>query len=238
MKRRDFIFLMLAAMTAASRTARGQRRFKLGLLDTGLGAAFTVPFFGKLTELGYVEGKNLLVERRPAEGHPDRLPDLAAELVRAHVDVIVTAGTLAAFAAKKATTTLPIVMGAIADRVEVGLVPSLAHPGGNMTGNSLMAPDLSAKRIIQFANDNKLPSMFEDNGYVEAGGLMSYGPDFPDVFRKAAIFVDKIFKGASPADLPIEQPTKFEFVINRRTARAIGLDISPTLLALSDRVID
>ena len=321
MKRRDFIFLMLAAMTAASRTARGQRRFKLGLLDTGLGAAFTVPFFAKLTELGYVEGKNLLVERRPAEGHPDRLPDLAAELVRAHVDVIVTAGTLAAFAAKKATTTLPIVMGAIADPVEVGLVPSLAHPGGNLTGNSLMAPDLSAKRldflqklgpgmtrfailwdssnpgmaarvretkiaadqshvllhvvgprtldeldaaftellkarpdallitaeaftrqhqarIIQFANDNKLPSMFEDNGYVEAGGLMSYGPDFPDVFRKAAIFVDKIFKGASPADLPIEQPTKFEFVINRRTARAIGLDISPTLLALSDRVID
>jgi ABC-type uncharacterized transport system substrate-binding protein len=280
-----------------------------------------VPFVRKLVELGYVEGRNVVIERKSAEGNPERLKDLAADLVRQQVDVIVTAGTPAGFAAKKATNTIPIVLGANSDPVGVGLVASLARPGGNLTGNSLMAPDLSAKRldilhtlapklsrfailwdssnpgmaervretkiaadqshvllhivgprnldeldtafadllnarpdallvtaeaftrqhlarILDFANNNKIPSMFEDSSYVAAGGLMSYGPDYQDVFQKAAIFVDKILKGAKPADLPIEQPTKFEMVINLKTANALGLEIPPKLLALADRVIE
>src|SRR5689334_19991349 len=240
-----------------------QQQFRVGLLDTGLGATFAVPFTRKLTELGYVEGKNLVLETKSAEGNTERLNDLAAELVRLHVDVIVTAGTPAGFAAKKATATIPIVLGANSDPVGVGLVASLAHPGGNATGNSLMAPDLSAKRldilhtlapgltrfailwdssnpgmaarvretkiaadqsrillhtvgptnldeldaafadllnarpdallvtaepftrqhlarILDFANHNKIPAMFEDSSFVVAGGLVSYGPDYED----------------------------------------------------------
>jgi ABC-type uncharacterized transport system substrate-binding protein len=321
MRRREFMTLLGGAAVAWPLAARAQQRFKIGLLDTGLGAAFTVPFMGKLAELGYVEGKNAVIERKSAEGNPERLKDLAAELVRQQVDVIVTAGTPAGFAAKKATSTIPIVLGANSDPVGVGLVASLARPGGNMTGNSLMAPDLSAKRldilhtlapdisrfailwdssnpgmaarvretkiaadqahvllhtvgprnldeldaafadllkarpdallvtaeaftrqhlarILDFANNNKIPAMFEDSSYVTAGGLMSYGPDYQDVFRKAAIFVDKILKGAKPGDLPIEQPTKFELVINLKTAKTLGLEIPPKLLALADRVIE
>jgi putative ABC transport system substrate-binding protein len=268
-----------------------------------------------------VEGKNVIIERKSAGGNAELLPGFAAELVRQQVDVIVTAGTPAGFAAKKATSTIPIVLGANSDPVGVGLVASLARPGGNATGNSLMAPDLSAKRldilhtlapgisriailwdssnpgmaervhetkiaadqshvllhtvgprslneldkaftdllntrpdallvtaepftrqhlvrILDFANNNKIPAMFEDSSYVVAGGLMSYGPDYQDVFQKAAIFVDKILKGAKPADLPIEQPTKFELVINLKTAKALGVEIPPKLIALADRVID
>jgi len=241
--------------------------------------------------------------------------------VRQHVDVIVTIGTPAGFAAKQATSTVPIVFGAISDPVGVGLVTSLARPGGNATGNSLMAPELSAKRleilrtlapgisrfailwdssnpgmvervreteiaadrshvllhavgprnldeleaafaellnrrpdallvttepftrqhlarILDFANRNKIPAMFEDSSYVEAGGLMSYGPNYAEVFRTAAVFVDKILKGAKPADLPIEQPTKFQLVINLKTAKALAIEIPPTLLAMADRVIE
>jgi putative tryptophan/tyrosine transport system substrate-binding protein len=321
MRRREFITLLGGAAASWPLAARAQQRFKIGLLDTGLGAAFAVPFVRKLVELGYVEGRNVVIERKSAEGNPERLQDLAADLVRQQVDVIVTAGTPAGFAAKKATNTIPIVLGANSDPVGVGLVASLARPGGNLTGNSLMAPDLSAKRldilhtlapklsrfailwdssnpgmaervretkiaadqshvllhtvgpsnldeldtafadllnarpdallvtaeaftrqhlarILDFANNNKIPSMFEDSSYVAAGGLMSYGPDYQDVFQKAAIFVDKILKGAKPADLPIEQPTKFEMVINLKTANALGLEIPPKLLALADRVIE
>jgi putative tryptophan/tyrosine transport system substrate-binding protein len=147
MRRREFMTLLGGAAVAWPLAARAQQRFKIGLLDTGLGAAFAVPFMGKLAELGYVEGKNAVIERKSAEGNPERLKDLAAELVRQQVDVIVTAGTPAGFAAKKATSTIPIVLGANSDPVGVGLVASLARPGGNMTGNSLMAPDLSAKRL-------------------------------------------------------------------------------------------
>jgi putative ABC transport system substrate-binding protein len=319
-KRREFITL-LGAATAWPLAARAQQRFKIGVLDAGLGAAFTVPFMRKLTELGYAEGKNVVIERKSAQGSAELLNDFAADLVREHVDVIVTAGTPAGVAAKKATSTIPIVLGAISDPVGAGLVASLARPGGNVTGNSLMAPDLSAKRldilrtlapattrfailwdssnpgmvervqetkiaadqlhvllrpvgprnldeldaafaellqvrpdallvtaeaftrrylgrIVDFANNNKIPAMFEDSVYVEAGGLMSYGPDYQAVFQKAAIFVDKILKGAKPADLPIEQPTKFELVINLKTAKALGLELPPQLLALVDRVIE
>jgi len=321
MKRREFITLLGGSVALWPLAARAQKTFKIGLLDTGLGANFAVPFVRKLVELGYVEGKNVVIERRSAEGNSELLPGLAAELVRQQVDVIVTAGTPAGFAAKKATSTIPIVLGANSDPVGVGLVASLARPGGNATGNSLMAPDLSAKRldilhtlapgisriailwdssnpgmaervretkiaadqshvllhtvgprnlneldtafadllnarpdallvtaeaftrqhlvrILDFANNNKIPAMFEDSSYVVAGGLMSYGPDYQDVFRKAAIFVDKILKGAKPGDLPIEQPTKFELVINLKTAKALGLELPPKLIALADRVID
>jgi putative ABC transport system substrate-binding protein len=321
MKRREFITLLGGSAALWPLVARAQRLFKIGLLDTGLGADFVVPFMGKLVELGYVEGKNAVIERKSAGGNIALLADLAADLVRQQVDVIVTAGTPAGFAAKKATSTIPIVLGANSDPVGVGLVASLARPGGNATGNSLMAPDLSAKRleilhalapeisriailwdssnpgmaervretkiaadqshvllhtvgprnlneldtafadllnarpdallvtaeaftrqhlvrILDFANSNKIPAMFEDSSYVVAGGLMSYGPDYQDVFRKAAVFVDKILKGAKPADLPIEQPTKFELVINLKTAKAIGLSVPPTLLTTADKVIE
>ena len=321
MKRREFITLLGGSAALWPLVARAQRLFKIGLLDTGLGADFVVPFMGKLVELGYVEGKNAVIERKSAGGNIALLADLAADLVRQQVDVIVTAGTPAGFAAKKATSTIPIVLGANSDPVGVGLVASLARPGGNATGNSLMAPDLSAKRleilhalapeisriailwdssnpgmaervretkiaadqshvllhtvgprnlneldtafadllnarpdallvtaeaftrqhlvrILDFANSNKIPAMFEDSSYVVAGGLMSYGPDYQDVFRKAAVFVDKILKGTKPADLPIEQPTKFELAINLKTAKAIGLSIPPTLLTTADKVIE
>jgi putative ABC transport system substrate-binding protein len=321
MQRRDFIKGVANSAAAWPLAARAQQRFKIGVLDAGLGAAFTVPFMRKLGELGYVEGKNIVIEHKSAQGNAERLNEFAAELVRQQVDVIVTAGTPAGFAAKQATTTIPIVLGANADPVGVGLVASLARPGGNATGNSLMASDLSAKRldilrtfspgitsfailwdssnpgmakrvqetkiaadqlrtmlrpigprnldeldaafaellnarpdallvtaeaftrrylarIVEFANSNKLPTMFEDSEYVEAGGLMSYGPDYQAVFEKAAIFVDKILKGAKPADLPIEQPTKFELVINLKTTKMLGREIPPQLLALADRVIE
>ena len=321
MRRRKFIALLGSAVAAWPSSVRAQQRFKIGLLDTGLGAAFTAPFTRKLVELGYVEGKNVVIERRAAEGNAACLKEFAADLVGQQVDVIVTAGTPAGVAAKQATSVIPIVLGAISDPVGIGLVASLARPGGNATGNSLMAPDLSAKRldilhtlapgitrfailwdssnpgmaervretkraadqshvllhpvgprnldeldtafaellkarpdallvtaeaftrryqsrILDFANSNNIPAMFEDGSYVEAGGLMSYGPDYPAVFAKAAIFVDKILKGAKPADLPVEQPTKFELVINLRTAKALGLEIPPTLIALADRAIE
>src|SRR5581483_11135337 len=147
MQRREFMALLGSAAVLLPLAARAQRRFKIGVLDTGLGASFSVPFMRRLEQLGYVEGKNVVIERRSADGKPELLNDLAEELVRAQVDVIVTAGTPAGFAAKKATSTIPIVLAANSDPVGVGLVASLAHPGGNATGNSLMAPDLSAKRL-------------------------------------------------------------------------------------------
>ncbi len=321
MRRREFIRLLGGSAILWPLAAHAQKSFKIGLLDTGLGAEFSVPFIRKLTELGYVEGRNVVIEKKSAEGNVELLPGFAAELVRQPVDVIVTVGTPAGFAAKKATSTIPIVLGANSDPVGVGLVASLARPGGNATGNSLMAPDLSAKRldilhtlapkisriailwdssnpgmaervretkvaadqsgvflqtvgprnlneldmafaellnarpdavlvtaeaftrlhlarILDFASSNKIPAMFENSSYVVAGGLMSYGPDYQDVFQKAAVYVDKILKGAKPADLPIEQPTKFELVVNLKTARALGIEIPQQLVALADRVID
>jgi ABC-type uncharacterized transport system substrate-binding protein len=322
MRRREFIMLFGSVAASVPFAAHAQQRFKIGLLETGGDSSFfTVPFTHKLEELGYVEGKNLTIERKPAEGSTERLKEFAAELVQQRVDVIVTIGTPAGFAAKQATTTIPIVLGANSDPVGVGLVASLARPGGNITGNSLMAPDLSAKRldmlrrldpsisrfailwdssnpgmahrvretevaadqshvvlhtvgprnldeleaafadllkqrpdallvtteaftrkyqsrILDFANGNKIPAMFEDSSYVEAGGLMSYGPDYQEVFRTAAVFVSKILKGAKPTDLPIEQPTTFELVLNLKTAKAIEREVPPNLLALANRVLE
>jgi putative ABC transport system substrate-binding protein len=321
MKRRAFITLLGGAAGIWPLAALAQQRFRIGLLNTGADTFFVGPFMAKMVELGYLEGNNIVIERKFAEGNAERLKEFAADLVRQHVDVIVTIGTPAGFAAKQATSTIPIVFGAISDPVGVGLVASLARPGGNATGNSLMAPELSAKRldilrrlspgisrfailwdssnpgmaervretkvaadqshvllhtvgprnldeleaafaellsqrpdallvtteaftrqhlarILDFASRNKIPAMFEDSFYVESGGLMSYGPDYQEVFRTAAVFVGKILKGAKPANLPIEQPTKFELIINLKTAKALGIEIPPTLLAVANRVID
>jgi len=318
--RRQFVALLgLAAVWPLA--ARAQQQFRIGLLNTGASSFFIPPFKQKLEELGYTEGKNLIIERKFAEGSSERLNEFAQDFVREHVDVIVTIGTPAGFAATRATNTIPIVLGAISDPVGLGLVKSLARPGGNATGNSLMAPELSAKRleilrmlapgisrfailwdssnpgmaervhetqvaadrthvllhvvgprnveeleaafadllrqrpdallvtteaftrqhlsrILDFANQNKIPAMFEDSFFVEAGGLMSYGPNYEEVFRTAAVFVDKILKGARPADLPVEQPTKFQLVLNLKTAKALAIDIPPNLLTMADRVIE
>ena len=272
-----------------------------------------------LRELGYLEGKNLVIESRWAEGKFDRLPELAAELVHLNVDVILTAGTPGIRAAKNATTTIPLVMVTSGDPVGFGFVASLARPGGNITGSSVFSPELSAKRLDLLKetlprirrlgvllnpdnsiNDRNLPAMeqtakllkiglqrFEVRGpdefknafsamtkqridavalpeddflnanrsgiaelaakqrlpsigraeFAEAGGVIGYGVNSVDLYRRAAIFVDKILKGAKPADLPVEQPMKFEFVINLKAAKQIGLTIPPNVLARADKVI-
>jgi ABC-type uncharacterized transport system substrate-binding protein len=272
-----------------------------------------------LHSLGYVEGKNILIEYRYAEGKLDRLPELAKELVSVKVDLIVTTGTPSVLAVKNATQTIPIVFAGVQDPVAAGLIDSLARPGGNATGLSILGPELSGKRlellkeavpkitrvaflwglgpaapvtvketqvaaqalglqfqslevrdskdfdkafeaitknraqalltnpgpiinthqvrIVEFATKNRLPAMYAGPEFVNAGGLMSYAPDYTHQFLHAAIYVDKILKGAKPADLPVEQPMKFEFVINLKAAKQIGLTIPPNVLARADRVI-
>jgi putative ABC transport system substrate-binding protein len=272
-----------------------------------------------LRELGYVEGGSIVVEYRFAEGKIERLSDLAAELVRLKVDVLVAAGGApGASAAKQATTTVPIVIASVADPVALGLVASLARPGGNVTGLSLLGPDTAGKRleilkevvpalsrvavlwnpanpgntlileetrataralgvkvqsleargpedfetafkaasgaggilplgdpghvlhraaIIGLVGRYRLPAMYPFRQFVEDSGLMYYGASLDDLYRRAATYVDKILKGAKPADLPVEQPTKFEFIINLKAAKQIGLTIPPNVLARADRVI-
>jgi putative ABC transport system substrate-binding protein len=270
-----------------------------------------------LRELGYIEGQNIVIEWRFAKGNADRLPELAAELVRLKLDVIVTAGTLPTQALKEASTTIPIVVTSAGDLVRRGLVASLARPGGNITGQTSITLDLSGKRLellkevvpraarvaflyqpyeedelreiqiaaralgvqiqrlevqqasqfqsayaamtkeradvliisrssltnfhrrqlIDLAVKNRLPAMCEGFEWTNDGCLMSYSPDRTEGFRRAARYVDKILKGAKPADLPVEQPTKFEFVINLKTSKQIGLTIPPNVLARADKVI-
>ena len=273
-----------------------------------------------LRELGYLEGKNILIEQRYAKGQSDKLPELVAEFVRVKADVIVVTGDPAAHAAKKATRAIPIVIVTSPDPVGTGLIASLAHPGGNVTGlsdfhggvvtkrlellkdvaplasriavllnpanpsNPIQLKDIQAaapafrvtlislevkgpddidpafttivkqrpgavlvlgdrlfathqSQIIKLAVKNRLPTIYSQSLYVEAGGLMSYGANFTDQYRRVAIYVDKILKGAKPADLPVEQPKKFELVINLKTAKQIGLTIPPNVLARADRVI-
>ena len=319
------MLLLTAPFAQAQQPARIPR---IGILGPSSASSFlprVEAFRQRLRELGYVEGlpvgrqgKNIVIEYRYAEGKLDRLPDLAAELVRLKVDVIVTTGP-GVLAAKKASATIPIVFAAAGDPVGSGLVSSLARPGGNITGLSLMAPDLDGKRlellkeafpkvarvaflweggsrgnpvltgmepagkalglklqslpvrglddfegafarakrdgaqalitapgplintqrrqVLDFAAKNRLPAMYPVSEFVEAGGLMSYAPNYTDSWRRAADFVDKILKGTKPADIPVEQPMKFEFVISLKAAKQIGLTVPPNVLVRADKVI-
>jgi putative tryptophan/tyrosine transport system substrate-binding protein len=319
MKRREFI-----TRVAGAAAQQAGKIYTIGLFTAGSLEELTMVtavFPDALRELGWIEGKNVAFERRYADNRLERLPELAAELVRLDVDVIVAIGTLAPLAAKQATTKIPIVMAAAGDPVASGLVPSLAQPGGNVTGMSLMAPDLGGKRlellkevlprlsrvavlwnaanpyaallfketqaagralgievqslevrgpddfdsafeaarrqrpdalitvedpltgthrklIADFAARQQLPAIYGNREFVTAGGFISYGASLADLTRRAAAYVDKIFKGAKPADLPVQQPTKFELVISLKAARALGLQVSATLLARADEVIE
>jgi len=313
---------LLFALCSFAQAQQPARIFRIGILTGGSASsnpARVEAFRRRLRELGYVEGKNIATEYRYAEGKLERLPDLAAELVRLKVDVIVTAG-VGILPAKKASLTIPIVFAFAGDPVGTGIVSSLARPGGNITGLSLMAPDLDGKRlellkeafpkiarvaflwepsglrgdhaltdmeaaakslgvklqslplrgiddfkgafvrakrdgaqalimttgaliftqqrqVLDFAVKNRLPAMYPYSEFVEAGGLMSYAPSYTDSWRRAADFVDKILKGTKPADLPVDQPKKFEFIVNLKAANQIGLTIPQKVLARADRVI-
>jgi putative tryptophan/tyrosine transport system substrate-binding protein len=326
-RRRKFLATLGGAAVAWPLAVSAQqvgRRYVVGILSAGGGGvqtALNAAFSDGLREWGWVEGKNVVFENRNAEDRLERLPELAADLVRLKVDVIAAAGTLAPLAAKQATATIPIVMTTAGDPLGSGLVASLARPGGNVTGLSLMVPDLGAKRlellkellprlsrvavlwnaanpysalvyketqaggrtlgidvqsldvrgpddfdgtfeaarrlrpdalitvedpltasyrkhIADFAAGQQLPSLHGIREFVAAGGLISYGANLADLSRRAAYYVDKIFKGAKPADLPVQQPTKFEMVINAQTARMLGLELPPTLIARADEVIE
>jgi putative ABC transport system substrate-binding protein len=337
MRRREFISLLgsaaayrpiaitvvsggAAVWSLVARAQQSGKTWRMGFIAHGHERFYDALFEG-LREFGYVEGRNLVVERRYAEGRAERFQEFAAEMVRLKVDIIVTVTTPAALALKKATTTIPIVFPNAINPVETGLVVSLAHPGGNLTGGAAQTAVLSAKRleilkevipglsrgavlwnaanpalgpawketqaaaralgvslqphelrdvkdlemafavmaqqrpdvfivlqdaltlqhrkeIIDFAIRERLPGMFVAKEWVEVGGLMSYGESLPDMYHRGAYFVDRILKGAKPADLPVEQVTKFELVLNLTTAKAIGLNIPEAILVRADDVIE
>jgi putative ABC transport system substrate-binding protein len=322
MRRRAFITLLGGAAAAWPLATRAQQRTskipRIGIMDD---AAIWDHFRQGLRDLGYIEGQTVAIEYRSAEGKPDRLAAAATELARLPVDVIATYGTAATYAAKQATTAIPIVMLAIGDPVRSGLVASLARPGGNITGNTILGPEIAAKRlqlfkeviptisrltflwnpnnashaayleewkaaaaalrvkmlfvavsssdeldsafaammrerpdgftmtadplhqlhigwIIDFLAKNRLPGMYQVRENVTAGGLMSYGANLPDLFRRGASYVHKILQGTRPAELPVEQPVKFDLSINLKTAKALGIEIPPMVLARADEVIE
>jgi len=324
MGRREFLGIA-GAVAILPFAANGQARtYRIGFMGNSTAALETNlvnSFRDGLRELGYEEGRNIVIEYRWADGQYERFPALVAELLAAKVDVIVTAGTPAALVVKKATTTVPLIMVAVGDPVGTGLVSSLARPGGNLTGLSSVAPDLEGKRLellrqvvpslsyvamfinsanpfhtvsvrqaraaaealgvklephdirksedldrafaamrkerpdalliladrvflhnrqrmMDFTKELRLPSVNAYTELVEAGGLMSYGPSYENMHKRAAIYVDKIFKGAKPADLPIEQPTSFTFIVNLKAAKVLGVTVPPTLLSLADKVIE
>ena len=326
--RRAFIGTFAGALVLLPSDVLAQRVgkvYRIGFLGSsspstpGL-ASYVEAFQQGLRELGYVEGRNVMIEFRFANGDNDRLPALATELLRLNVDVIVTEGTSSTVAAKRATGTVPIVMALVGDPVGTGLVESLARPGANVTGVTTIAfalvgkqmellkevvpslgtlavlwipahrpsavamerivvearslrlelhkieahgaddiesalaevgrshpsaflplptPELDAKqiRLAEFSLRNRLPAIYNKTAFAKAGGLMTYGARFPDLFRVAASYVDKVLKGAKPADLPVEQPTKFELVINLKTAKTLGVTIPQSLLLRADEII-
>jgi putative tryptophan/tyrosine transport system substrate-binding protein len=313
-----------AALWPLASRAQEARRYRVGLLETvsaDRNAANLDRLRQGLRERGYVEGKNLQLEYRSAGGHAERFPEMARELVSLGVDLIVTRGTPAVLAAKTATSTIPIVMAALAEPLGVGLVESIARPGGNITGLSAYVTEMAGKRvellkevtpsmarvgfmqnmgnpasppqweatqvaaqalgllaelfdvrsaqdvkkafgqlqmqkldalsvgidavtqeepalIVELAAQRRLPTAYPAREFVDVGGLLSYGSNYPDLYFRAAALIDKIFKGTKPADLPIEQPTKFELVVNLKTAKALGLAIPPSILARADEVIE
>src|SRR5258705_181800 len=233
-QRRLVLALMAGALTApfASFAQQPAKSARIGFLAPASPQVLYTrlqAFRDGLRELGYVEGKNLQLEVRWGEGKLERLPTLADELVQAKVDVIVAATSPAVVAARQATQTVPIVMPVSSDPVGDGLVASLARPGGNITGLSMMAPELGQKR---------LPVIYESSDFVDVGGLISYGPNINDMYRRSATYVDKILRGAKPADLPVEQPTKFELAVNLRAARALGIEFPESILLRADKVIE
>ena len=319
-----FIALLFAVICLADAQQPG-KIFHIGFLDASNASGSTVileTFRQELSKLGWIEGKNITIEYRFAEQKLERLPELAADLVRLKVDLIVVSGGPTPIAAKSATSTIPIVMTSFADPVGAGLVDSLARPGGNVTGNANLSPELitkrlellkdavpkllrvgvlwlsaggigqdlqlkelrpaalelklkleeietqsdpkgletafqtvkrkqvnaimttagrpffaQRKRIIELAVKYRLPAIYYEKEFVDEGGLMSYGPDSADLYRRTAVYVDKILRGAKPADLPVQQATKFEFVINLNAAKQIGLTLSPEFLARANQVI-
>ena len=324
LKRRELVLAMGVLLGAPlARAQPAPRVYRIGFVASSATALGIDAFRQRLTELGYVEGKNVIVEARYAEGRFERLPELVAEVLRLKVDVLVVGSTPAALAAKRATTTTPIVFASLFDPVGAGIVASLAHPGGNITGASIgvggaglagkwlellkeavpavshvavlsnsanpasttsvreieaaarilnvrldvldagNAPTLdralatigmsgaqgiivtndpfftvTRAQLIQFAASKRLPAVYFFRLFADDGGLMVYGASLEDSYRKAAAYVDKILKGAKPADLPVEQPTRFELVINLKTAKALGLTISQRVLLRADQVIE
>jgi len=315
---------MLFALCSSAEAQQPGKIFRIGFLDgsTASGSAVLVDAFRReLTKLGWIDGKNIALEYRFAEGRRERVPELATDLVRLKVDLIVVTGVRPAFAAKKATTIIPIVFASAPDPVGLGLVASLARPGGNITGLSNLASELNTKRleilkdaipklarvgllwtpgdgagniqlkelrpaaqalklkleeietqpdpkdlenafqtakqkqvgaimtsagrrlfgerkrIVELAGKYRLPAIYIQKEFVDEGGLMSYGTDYVDLFRSAAHYVDKILKGSKPADLPVQQATKFEFVINLKAAKQIGLTLPVRVLERANRVI-
>jgi putative tryptophan/tyrosine transport system substrate-binding protein len=321
MRRREFVALLGSAAFGWPLTARAQQRSRIprvGIIDD---APIWDHFRQSLRDLGYVEGQTINFEYRSAQGEPARLAAAATDLVRLPVDVIAVFGTPASRAAQAATTTIPIVAISIGDPVRAGLVASFARPGGNVTGNTILGPDLSPKRlqllqeiipsvsrvaflwnpdnasnvailedlqvaapkldmklisvpvrrvsdfdsalpamveerpdamlmtndpfqqlhvsrIIEFLAKHRIPGMFQTRENVIAGGFLGYGASLADLFRRGATYVHKILQGTKPADLPVEQPVTFEFVINLKTAKVLGLEVSPSILARADEVIE
>jgi putative ABC transport system substrate-binding protein len=323
MRRRAFITLLGGAAAVWPVTAGAQHAGKMWRIAFITQAETNIyeALFERLRELGYVEGQNIIIERRYAEGRAEKFQEFAAEMVRLKADLIITITTPAALAAKNATTTIPIVIPTAIDPVGTGLIASLARPGGNITGGAILTGEMAAKRlellkevvpslsrtavlwnsanpanalawretqgaaralgvtlqsrevqgpkdfevafarmaeerpdalfvlddaltiqyrkeIADFALQKRLPSVFAAKDRVEAGGLMSYGPRYSEMMRHAASLVDKILRGAQPANLPMEQPTTFELVINLKTAKAIGLTVPPLLLSRADEAIE
>src|SRR5262245_59961666 len=321
--RREFITLLggvAAAWPLAGRAQQPGKVWRMGFIAHGHESFYDALFEG-LREYGYEEGRNLMVERRYARGQAERFKEFAAEMVRLNVDVVVVVTTPAALAVLNATKTIPVVHPNAIDPLNTGLIASLAHPGGNLTGGAQLTTEVSAKRlellkrvvpglsrvaglwnpgnpalvfswketqgaaralgiklqshevqgrkdfasafaviaeerpdallvvqdavtmqqrneIIDFAIQKRLPSMFQEKGWAVAGGLMSYGENLPSMYRRAAYFVDRIFKGTKPADLPVEQAAKFDMVLNLSTAKAIGLTFPDSIIALADETIE